>query len=80
MLEDKFVIHMGIHECTTFKQEGPPCHSSKFVSDFLEKKNIKTLDWPGNSPNLNPIENLWAILKDNVADSIPQVLKTGEWQ
>ena len=44
------------------------CHQSKLVGDFLKTKNIKTLDWPGNSPDLNSIGNLWAILKDKVID------------
>ena len=25
--------------------------------------NISNLSWPGNSPDINPIENLWAIVK-----------------
>ena len=29
---------------------------------FFEEKNITILDWPGNSPDFNPIENLWAII------------------
>ena len=48
-----------------------PCHRSKFVSDFVKKKNIKTVDWPNNNPDLHPIENLWEILKDKVADEHP---------
>ena len=27
------------------------------------KLPIKVLDWPGNSPSLKPIENLWSIVK-----------------
>ena len=29
----------------------------------FEKNHIKVLDWLGNSPSLNPIENLWSIVK-----------------
>ena len=56
--EDKFEIRMVLHECSMFMQGGVPCHRSKLVSDFLKKKNIKTLIWPDNIPDLNPIENL----------------------
>ena len=49
-------IHMTVHCCDTIiMHDGAPCHRSNIVS---EKKKIKTLDWPGNSPDLNPIENL----------------------
>ena len=35
--------------------------------EWFRENNIDVLEWPGNSPDINPIENLWARLKKLVA-------------
>ena len=42
-------------------------HKSLAAYEFLNSNNIKCIDWPAYSRYLNPIENMWGIMKWNLA-------------
>jgi transposase len=43
--------------------DNAPCHRARVVKEFLADKDVEFLEWPAYSPDLNPIENLWAWVK-----------------
>jgi transposase len=48
-------------------EDNAPIHTAKICSDFQNTEKInKITNWPPQSPDLNPIKNVWKVLKTNV--------------
>lgn len=69
ILDEKLEFFMAQHATSHFLQDGAPCHRAKMVTAwFKDRPNIQLIRWPGNSPDLNPIENVWAWMKRRLRD------------
>ena len=54
-------------ESFVFMQDGAPCHTAHSVKAFLHEQNIPLLSWLGNSPDMNQTENVWELVKREMA-------------
>ncbi len=46
-----------------FQQDLAPAHTAKGTKSWFSDHGVTMLDWLGNSPDLNPVENVWGIVK-----------------
>ncbi len=54
-----------------FQQDLAPAHTDKSTKSWLNDHSVGLLDWPANSPDLNPIENIWGVVKRKMINKRP---------
>jgi transposase len=55
-----------------FQDDGAKVHRAKYVENWKKSNRIVSLPWAAQSPDLNPIEHIWHILKMNISKRKPK--------
>jgi transposase len=66
-----FIPWVSNYPNSVFQQDGAPCHTSSYSVWWMSTHDIPILDWVAQSPDLNPIENLWNYLDYQVRKRKP---------
>jgi transposase len=65
----------------TFQQDNDSKHTSKKAQKWFRTHKMDVLEWPANSPDLNPIEHVWSYLKREIYDSDTSIASIAElWE
>ncbi|KAF4028936.1 DDE superfamily endonuclease [Phytophthora infestans] len=56
-----------IYKVTLFVQDNAPAQRAKATSSWLKELKLKSLGHPPQGPGLNPIENLWFLMKPELS-------------
>src|SRR6476660_9887893 len=71
-------MHFYPNETWWFQQDNAPQHTSRLAYRWFHNHGVNQLDFPPYSPDLNPIENLWSILKARVEARLARTMEEVE--
>ena len=79
-------MRTAINQPTVFIQAHAPCHTAKSVKTFLSEEDVTVMEWPAQSPDMNPIENVWKLLNERPKEKNQRNIEElwtnlkGEWE
>ena len=79
-------LRTAINQPAVFMQDNTPCYTAKSVKTFLSEEDVTAMEWPAQSPGMNPIENIWKLLNERAKEKNSRNIKElwtnlkGEWE
>ena len=79
-------MRIAINQPAVFMQDNAPCHTTKSVKTFLSEADSTVMERPAQSPDINPIENVWKLLNERAKEKNPRNVEElwtslkGKWE
>ena len=79
-------LRTTINPPAVFMQDNAPYHTTKSVKTFLSEVDVTVLEWPVQSSDMNPIENVGKLLNKRTKEKNPRNVEElwinlkGEWK
>ncbi|KAI4470432.1 transposable element-related [Holotrichia oblita] len=69
----------SLYDQFTFQHDNSPIHTANVVQQWITDNNLRLLNWPARSPDLNPVENLCGYIKKRMRNLLWQKI-VQEWE
>jgi len=79
-LEETINLYFKDRNVVVFQQDNASTHTAKVVQRHFKNQKYSVIPWPAHSPDLSPIENLWADLKNRLVERHPEIAKDNLWE